>query len=308
MVGAAVVAVAVAGCGGSKDDDTAPTAKQAAATTAAPAPEPAPAAQDPAVSAPPSGDAIARAASLMTAHKGGLAVTMRGKIDANGQQTNVTGKGKVDRAEGRGSFVVKTNIGGSDLVIRELIDDGQLYMTSKIFKDRLPGKRSWMRIDLDKLKTQKGFDQAALGTNGPSQDPSQVLDYLHGAGPAKRVGTKEIRGTQTTHYRAEVDLRRALKASKGKAAQRSIQSLVDVLGAKATVPIEVWLDGGHRVLRERVSYTATLKGVPNAMDFTTDFSNFGTSVSVDTPPTSDTVDGLKLLSGAGASSAAPSSS
>lgn len=298
------MAVAIAGCGGDKDDDATPAAKQAA-TTQAPAPAKE---QDAAVSAPPSGDAIARAASLMAAHKGGLAVSMRGKINANGQLTNVKGKGKVDRGEGRGSFVVTTNVGAADLVIRELIDDGQLYMTSKIFKGQLPGKRSWLRIDLDEMKDQKGFDQAALGTNGPSQDPSQVLDYLHGAGPAERVGTETIRGTETTHYRAEVDLRRALKASKGKAAQRSIQSLLDVVGTKAAVPIDVWLDRDHRVLRERVKYTATLKGVANAMDFTTDFSDFGTSVSVHTPPTSDTVDGLKLLGGASASSATPPSS
>jgi hypothetical protein len=285
------MAVAIAGCGGSKDDDAAPAAKQAT-TTPAPAES-----QAPAVGTPAADDAIVRAASVLAAQKGGLAVTMRGKINANGQLTNIKGKGKVNRSEGRGAFTVTTNVGAADLVIRELIDDDQLYMTSKVFKGQLPGKRSWMRIDLDKMKAQ-GVDQAAFGTNGPSQDPSQVLDYLHGAGPAKRVGTERIRGTETTRYSAEVDLQRALKASKGKAAQRSIQALIDIVGKQTTVPIEVWLDGDHRVLRERVKYTATLKGVPNAMDFTTDFSNFGTSVSVDTPPSSDTVDGLKLLGGA----------
>jgi hypothetical protein len=286
-LGAAVMAVAIAGCGGDKDDDAAaPAAKQATTTPAAPA----------AVAAPPADDAIARAVSVVNAQKGGIAVSMRGKIGANGQNTTVKGQGKIDRAKGLGAFTVTSNVGASDLAVREVLSDGRLYLTSKIFTNRLPGKRSWMRIDLDKLKDTQGFDQTALGTNGPSQDPSQVLDYLRGAGPAKRLGTETIRGTQTTHYSADVDLQRALKQTKGAAAKASIQSLVNLLGEKATVPVEVWLDGDHRVLRERVSYKATLQGVANSLDFTTDFTAFGVPVSVDTPPSSDTVDGLEILS------------
>jgi hypothetical protein len=294
-LGAAIVATsAIAGCGGSKDDDDAPAAKPAAAaTTTTEAPAPASAA----IPAPGDDDAIVRAVDAVAAQKGGMAVTMRGTITGKGQKTTkVRGNGKIDRDQGRGSFTVTTEAGATDLSIREVLDDDQLYLTSKLFTNKLPGKRSWMRIDLGKLQDTKGFDQAALGTNGPSQDPSQVLDYLRGAGPAKRVGTAKIRGTQTTHYRADVDLKRALKAAEGKAtAQRSIQSLIDVLGDKTTIPVEVWLDGDHRVLRERVSYKATLQGVESAMTFTTDFTKFGVPVSVDAPASSDTVDGLKLL-------------
>lgn len=304
LLGAAIVVVsmAVAGCGGGdKDDDAAPAAK-AAPTPTVKTPAPAPAA---AVPAPSAGDAIARAVDVSAAQKGGMAVSMRGKIAAKGQTISVKGQGKVDRGQGRGAFTVTTDAGGTKLALREVTDDGQLYMTSKLFTNKLPGQRSWMRIDLGKLAGAKGFDQAALGTNGPSQDPAQVLDYLRGAGPAKRVGTETIRGVKTTHYRADVDLERALKQNKGKAEQRSVQALLDVVGDQTTVPVEVWLDGDHRVVRERVRYKATLRGVQNTMDFTTDFTRFGVPVSVDTPASSDTVDGLKLLAQGQQQQAAP---
>lgn len=293
VVAAVAAAGAITGCGGDKGDDAAPSAAKPTATTPG-----APAATTPApesVGTPSSGDAIARAATVAAAQKGGLKLALRGKIAANGQDITVRGTGSVDRSKGRGAFTVISNMGAADLAIREVLADGQLYMTSKLFTDKLPGKRSWLRIDLDKAKDVKGFDPNALGTNGPSYDPSQVLDYLHGAGPAKRLGTATIRGTKTTHYRADVDLQRALKETKGQAARASIESLLPLLGKQKTIPVEVWLDSRHRVLRERVSYKANLRGVENAMDFTTDFTSFDAAVSADRPPASDTVDALKLL-------------
>jgi hypothetical protein len=232
---------------------------------------------------------------VASAQKGGIALSMTGKIKAGVQNLTVRGKGKVDRGKGRGAFTVISNAGAADLAVREVLDDGQLYMTSKLFKRQLPGKRSWVRIDIDKARDVPGFDPAALGTNGPSYDPAQGLDYLHGAGPAKRLGTATIRGTETTHYRADVDLKRALKRTKNDASRASIEALLPLLGSKTTIPVEVWLDDQHRVLRERVRYQAELRGVENSMDFTTDYTAFGVSVAPAAPKASDTVDGLKLL-------------
>ena len=94
------------------------------------------------------------------------------------------------------------------------MDGHCVYLNSDAFNGRLPGGRSWMRIDLAKAASQKGFDLAALGTNGPSQDPSQVLDYLRGAGRATKVGTETVRGIKTTHYRVTVDLQQAKAAAR----------------------------------------------------------------------------------------------
>jgi hypothetical protein len=306
----AVAAVAT-GCGGD-DDGAEQAAKPAnpapAATQTTPAPAPAetteaetPAAtQEPAApsaSRPASAsDPIARAAQVAARQSGGLAVSLKGTIDAAGRQTTVDGKGKVDHASRRGAFTIATGIAGTSVAVKEVMDGRSIYLNTEMLAGRLPGKKSWLRIDLAKAARQKGFDLSSLGTNGPSQDPSQVLDYLHGAGPSKKVGTATIRGVKTTHYRAKVDLARAARRSDGAAAKEAIRQLRGTLTkAGAAIPIDVWIDAQHRVRRERVRYTATINTVENAMDFTTDFTGFGVAVKVDPPPASDTVDGLALL-------------
>jgi hypothetical protein len=304
-IGAVVAALAVSGCGGDDDGGTAaktaaatpPAAQSTTETPAATTTTPAPAAVD-------ASDPVARAATVAAAQKGGLAVAMRGTVLTGGLKTKVTGTGRVDRANGRGTFTIKTNIGAADVAVREVMDDGVIYLTSKLFANRLPGKKSWMKINLAEAAKEEGFDPSALGTNGPSQDPSQVLAYLAGAGPAKKVGRATVRGRKTTRYRVDVDLAKAKANSRGKDAEAAIDQLIKTVddGTK-TIPVDVWLDARHRVLRERVRYTAIINNNSSDMDFTTDFTGFDVKVTADPPPASDTVDGLALLRKSGALSA-----
>jgi hypothetical protein len=297
---AATSAAIAAGCGGGDDDDARPAAATTPAlavttpaattpTTAEP-PEPAPAAT------PVSGDPIGRAVAALGRQKGGVAVSMRGTIKSQGVDTTVSGDGRIDRRSHRGAFTVTTALHGAKVAIKTVMDGHAVYLSSDAFAGRLPGGRSWMRIDLAKAARQKGFDLAALGTNGPSQDPSQVLEYLRGAGRAKKVGTETVRGAKATHYRVTVDLRKAKARSATSASKLAITQLVETLDGTTKIPVEVWIDGHHRVVRERVRYTAQIQGTSNAMDFTTDFTGFGVAVDAAKPSRSDTVDGLALLS------------
>ncbi|HET6510533.1 MAG TPA: hypothetical protein VFG42_27300 [Baekduia sp.] len=293
-LGAAIAAAsaAIAGCGGtSKDDEAAAPAKRAATTEAPAATTEAPAAP----AATVSGDPIGRAVAALARQKGGLAVAMHGTIQSQGVDTKVSGTGSIDRRSHRGAFTVTTVLHGAKIAIKTVMDGHAVYLSSPAFAGRLQGGRSWMRIDLAKAARQKGFDLSSLGTNGPSQDPSQVLDYLRGAGPVKKLGTAKVRGTETTHYRVTVDLRRAKAKSSTSAAKLAITQLVSTLDGATKIPVEVWIDGQHRVLRERVRYTAQLQGAPNAMDYTTDFTGFDVAVKASAPKLDDTVDGLALL-------------
>jgi hypothetical protein len=152
-----------------------------------------------------------------------------------------------------------------------------------------------MKIDLAEAAKTKNFDLSAFGTNGPSQDPSQVLDYLAGAGKVQKAGTETVRGAKATRYRVSVDLNRARARSQSASAKAAIQQLLTTLKGTTKVPVDVWLDAKHRVLRERVKYTADINGEQNEMDFTTDFTGFGVDVEADPPSGKDTVDGLALL-------------
>jgi len=300
-VGAAVLAAAAAGCG--NDDDKAaekPAAQASSATTPAPAAsadaEPdtsAPA--EPTDSVPVAGDPIGRAAAVALRHKGGIAVSMRGTIEAKGVETTVTGEGSIDRTSHRGSFDSTTTVHGAKIAVQQVMDGDSVYLTSDAFKGRLPGGKSWMKIDLVEAAKVSNFDLSAFGTNGPSQDPSQVLDYLVGAQKVRKAGTESVRGTKATHYRVSIDLNRAKARSSSKTAKASIDQLLGTLNGTTKIPVDVWIDSRHRVLRERVRYTATINGEQNDMDFTTEFTGFGVTVDADAPAGKDTVDGLALL-------------
>lgn len=304
-VGAAVLAAAAAGCGGDDDkaaDKPAAQAQPPAATTTTPAAAAPAASEDKAptdVAASKlktvSGTPIARAAAVARNHEGGIAVSMRGTIVAKGVETKVTGKGTIDRRSQRGSFTSTTALHGAKIDVKQIMDGHAVYLTSDAFKGRLPGGKSWMKIDLAQAAKTKNFDLSAFGTNGPSQDPSQVLDYLAGAKKVKTAGTETVRGTKATRYRVTVDLRRAQARSSSKSAKAAIAQLLGTLDGQKTVPVDVWLDGDHRVLRERVKYVASIQGELNVMDFTTDFTGFGVDVNAAPPAGKDTVDGLALL-------------
>jgi hypothetical protein len=294
-----VAVVGAAGCGGGNDGGGADTVAKAPAATQ-------PAATTPATPAPagavvPASDPVAKAAAAAAKQTGAVDVKMTGTIATGSTKAQLNGTGTVDRRSGRGEFTLTP--GGTKLSIHEVMDGRSVYITSRLFKHRLPGKRSWMRIDLKKAAKFAGFDPSALGTNGPSQDPTQVLAYLHGAGASKKLGTATIGGEQTTHYSVEVDLAKAKSRATSQAGKAAIDQLVKTLGGKTTIPAEVWIDGQGHIVRERVKYDATIKGAQSGMDFTTTFRDAAGPVKVKTPPASDTVDGLDLIAKSGATTA-----
>lgn len=302
-VAVAFMAAVAAGCG---DDDGGKeaAAPSKAATTAPPAPAETTPAQTPEAAAPaaetpaaPSNikDPVARAAAVASAQKGGFAVSLKGTMKAKGLSSTLSGSGEIDRRTHRGTFTTTTGLNGAKFDVRSVMDGHVVYLTSDAFKGRLEGGKSWMKIDLAKAAGLPGFDLSSLGTNGPSQDPAQVLDYLAGAGSAKKVGSATIRGTEATRYRVTVDLDRAKARTKTKAGKIAIEQLLASLDGRKAIPVDVWIDAKHRVVRERVRYTAKIKDEPNTMDFTTDFTGFGVPVKADLPPGKDVVDGLELL-------------
>src|SRR5436190_76341 len=66
----------------------------------------------------------------------------------------------------------------------------------------LPKGKSWVKVDLATAGRSVGVDLQSL-SQGQAGDPSQTLDYLRGASDdIKKVGSEDVRGTPTTHYRA----------------------------------------------------------------------------------------------------------
>jgi hypothetical protein len=124
-----------------------------------------------------------------------------------------------------------------------------------------------------------------------------MLAYLRAtSGKIEKVGTEKIRGVETTHYRAKVDLDKvAAQAppSLRKTYRASIQSLKQGLGTD-TIPVDVWVDGDNLV-RRLAEHLPVAQG--GKIDFSVDFYDFGAPVSIAPPPASETLDLGTVLGG-----------
>jgi hypothetical protein len=321
IIAASLAAVAAAGCGGEKQASTAtspaaqapaataPAATTPAATAAAPATTTTkhaattttattPAAKVPALRPAAASDPVVVAAAATNRQSGALAFAMKGTVTTNGQPVPLAVRGTFDRRSRRGVYTARMKLGSQAFTVRQILDGQELYLRSPLFAGKLPGGKSWLRINLAEAARTPGVDLDALGASGPSQDPTQALDYLQGAGTATRLETAKVAGVTTTHYLVQVDLRRAAKRNSSAPAKRSIKRLIKTLGPLRSLPIDVWVDGDRLVRRQRVRYSATVAGVRSNFDVTTDYTAFGKTVDATPPATADTFDGLSALKAA----------
>jgi hypothetical protein len=227
-------------------------------------------------------DPVAQAATK-TADAGSVQIAMTGKVSAAGQEIPIDAKGAYDLRAKRGSLDVTTTVPGTGQVrIKELIDGLVVYMSSDGLGSTLPAGKHWVRLDLAKLSGNAGFDLAALQQLGGGTDPTQFLGYLKKAGDVEKVGSEEIDGTPTTHYRATIDLDKLAKSA------ASVRQIEQLTGGK-TIPTEVWIDGQGRARRQTIDYS-TQSPVPAHIQFAIDYKRFGVPVDVHPPDKSDTVD------------------
>ncbi|HEV3353911.1 MAG TPA: hypothetical protein VG076_13370 [Acidimicrobiales bacterium] len=164
----------------------------------------------------------------------------------------------------------------------------------------LPAGKSWVKVDLATAGKNVGVDVGSL-SQAQAGDPSQTLDYLRGASDnVTRVGTEDVRGTQTTHYKVVVDLNKAAEASP--TAKDAIRSAIKLLGS-STQPLDLWVDAQGRV--RQMKYTVDLSkskvatstpDVPGSVTFTLNLFDFGIPVQAQVPPPEQVVD-LSALTG-----------
>src|SRR5436305_3655499 len=110
------------------------------------------------------------------------------------------------------------------------------------------GGKPWVKMDVGAFMKQAGFD-VDLGAlaQGQSNDPTSGLELLRGADTVVTVGTEDVRGTPTTHYRLVVNVDKAI--AEAPADQRDALTKLQNLSTTHTFPLDVWLDGDGRVRR-----------------------------------------------------------
>jgi hypothetical protein len=225
-------------------------------------------------------DVVARAADK-TASAGGARMALTTRV----QGQTLRGNGFVD-TKGRKARLRLTLPGAGEM--ETIFVNRVIYLRfPEALSNQVPGGKQWLKLDLERFGKAKGIDLGALAGQAGS-DPTSQLDQLRGAGDVKKVGTETVRGVETTHYTATIDLRKAADkapASQRAAARRSVENVIKLTG-QSTVPVEVWIDDAGRLRRQKV--TQQVKGEP--VTATIELYDFGAREAVEPPPASETSD------------------
>jgi hypothetical protein len=266
--------------------------------------------------------ALSRSASTSAeATSGRLAFDVQAELPAQ-EPFSFSGEGAFDKASERASFSIDMSsfakvlggfasaFGGNDAKGAPNFDDpsgwkidvvldGKVgYVRFPALASQLPAGKSWIRADGNDVKVGgfqfKQFEQYS------GSDPSKVLDMLRAvAGSVEIVGVAELRGTETTHYRATIDPSRyqKLRAS----ATTEPGSLSDQLVTRAGVsriPVDIWIDSGGLVHKLSLSASATQPGTTTSgsASMTFELWDYGKDVAIDLPPADEVVEASALHS------------
>lgn len=245
----------------------------------------------------PDPQTLVSSASQATTESGRARMFLETKVSGLGVGGDVTttGEGLVDFENQSGNLTMQLpSIGQASPGDVELAYQGTVlyYRASSLFPD---APTPWVSIDIARVsEAVTGTDLGQLN-QGASNDPSNTLALLDGvADDVEEVGTEEIRGEETTHYRATVDVRRALEQQGAVADRQQFETFLDQFGSE-TIPVEVWLDDEGRTRRMR--YDQPLPETPGtpipagaAVSSTIELYDFGTDAPVEIPPPSDVTD------------------
>jgi hypothetical protein len=203
---------------------------------------------------------------------------------AGGNSVVVSGQGSINDRGSEGT----ASLQAEGKTIEEVIEKPYLYVKvpDGAGTSATQGK-PWVRADLSTFS--QSFGSSSFGAG--SSNPTEVLSYLKAAGAVTRVGQGDVRGVDSTHYHAEIDLARFAVAAPAKertAARRAGQAFERITGAK-TLPMDVWIGGG-RVTRASMSFSlcAPEGRVQEAIDI--DLYDYGRQPVVAPPPASQVSD------------------
>ena len=258
-------------------------------------------------------DPVAQAATTST-KTAGYRLNMSLAISSSALPSPITGSGQgaFDVPAHAGAFTLSMNLGsnpqvvqalgGSTLQVQELIKGQTIYMKlPTALTSRLPtfGGKPWVEVNLAKIAGVAGL--SSLTSNPATSDPSQLLNFLRASGKVTKVGTEQVNGVQTTHYRGAIDLSRianALPGASRQAVQQSVQAL-EKMTTLRELPFDVWVDGQHLVRRMTISFSESVSGQSETVSMRIDIPQYGPQPIPAAPP-ADQVTDLNALAGGGA--------
>ncbi|HUQ21991.1 MAG TPA: hypothetical protein VM049_03160 [Gaiellaceae bacterium] len=249
-------------------------------------------------------DPVADAASKTT-DAGSSRVAFEVTTTAAGEKITLAGAGIFAYDEARGSMTMDTSslVPGAGGTIEMRMLGTMMYLRlPDSLSGQLPQGKKWLGLDLG-----KSFDAAGLGRLTPGQlqqDPAQMLRLLRASSTSVReAGNATVRGTDTRHYTAMLDLDKALTVTadelglseqQRKEMRAAAQHLKKQSGVDR-IPVHVFVDDEGLLRRMSMTMTSTVEGENLSLEVLTDYFDFGVEVGVKAPPAAQVFDLTKSL-------------
>ena len=225
---------------------------------------------------------------------------MRGgvTVDLEGQRKTVTMDGVLDYRTGAIQFGMDMSDlglpGGSDMTIEMRVVDGVSYMrfgdmpgpVGQELDARTGGR--WIRVD------PAAMGLGATGGTGFDQgSPGSTVSALRGVDDVERVGTEDVDGVATVHYRGVIDVAKATAEL-----PEELRSQLDDLGGLFSNdwPVDVWVDAEGQTRKMSMRVEAPMMTLSTEFEF----YDFGTDVDLAAPAPEDTVDFQEVFGSLGA--------
>ncbi|MFF0108397.1 hypothetical protein [Streptomyces hirsutus] len=226
------------------------------------------------------GTEAVRSAYDKTAEQDTARVTLRVQTSAGGTSVTANGRGTVDL--GDGDSVMTLSAQGER--IEQRVVDQVLYQ--RLPRSEAPGGKPWIKIDVQKVAERQGVGDQSVN------DPAQAAAFAKAIDDkdVTREGTAKVGGVNTTHYRVAVDV---AELPNGATLRRQLGP---------TLPMGVWLDDDGRIRRQQIDMTLKAPAEDGATDRASsspqsakvrtvmEFSDFGTDVKAEAPPSRQVTD------------------
>jgi hypothetical protein len=233
--------------------------------------------------------AAVRGSADKTRDAGTSRLEMAINATAQGQQVDITTEGAFDYRKNVGELELNlpSGTGLGDGTIREIIAQDALYMSG------IPGvpEGKWVKMSVDELNV--GDSSGLMGN-----DPAAVLELVRGASDdVKEVGTAEVRGERTTHYRGTLDLDEAVANAPAEARDR-VKQYLERAGA-TSVPFDLYVDDAGRLRKLVQRFELDPPGGAGSVDMkmTLEMYDYGAEVNVEEPSSADVIEAPGGLGG-----------
>lgn len=176
-----------------------------------------------------------------------------------------------------------------------VFDRRSFYMKFPLLEPELDGK-SWAKFDLLEVSEAAGIDPALIrAEQQQGSDPAGMLRYLRAVSDdVERLGTEQVRGVESTHYRATIELRKypnLAPAEDREAVRRSVDRLIELNGDD-TMNTEIWVGDDKMIRRMKWEQSMKTPGTEQIVrsSYTAEYYDFGTDVRIEPPPDDEVKD------------------